>query len=80
MYKKLFSSFRIVIIEQLILNIKDSSKLSLLIQLIKQFDFMKEEKIKRLPLNMIFSTLPDYGQTGTLMQKNLENRHGTRKK
>ncbi len=34
--------------EQLILNIKDSSKLSFLIQLIKQFDFVEvEEKVKK---------------------------------
>ncbi len=32
--------------EQLILNIKDSSKLSFLIQLIKQFDFVEVEKVK----------------------------------
>ncbi|MCK4664212.1 MAG: hypothetical protein KAT68_15190 [Bacteroidales bacterium] len=33
--------------EQLILNIKDSSKLSFLIQLIKQLDFVEVEKIKK---------------------------------
>jgi hypothetical protein len=33
--------------EQLILNIKDSSKLSFLMQLIKQLDFVEVEKVKR---------------------------------
>jgi hypothetical protein len=33
--------------EQLILNIKDSSKLSFLMQLIKQLNFVKEEIVKR---------------------------------
>ncbi len=33
--------------EQLILNIKDSSKLSFLMQLIKQFDFVEVEKVKK---------------------------------
>ena len=33
--------------EQLILNIKDSSKLSFLIQLIKQFDFVEVAKVKK---------------------------------
>ncbi len=33
--------------EQLILNIKDSSKLSFLMQLIKQLDFVEVEKIKK---------------------------------
>lgn len=33
--------------EQLILNIKDSSKLSFLIQLIKQLDFVEVEKVKK---------------------------------
>ena len=32
--------------EQLILNIKDTSKLSFLMQLIKQFDFVEVEKKK----------------------------------
>jgi len=32
---------------QLILKIKDSSKLSFLLQLIKQFDFVEVEKIKK---------------------------------
>lgn len=33
--------------EQLILNIKDSSKLSFLMQLIKQLDFVEVEKVKK---------------------------------
>ena len=33
--------------EQLILNIKDSSKLSFFIQLIKQLDFVEVEKVKK---------------------------------
>jgi hypothetical protein len=33
--------------EQLILTIKDSSKLSFLMQLIKQLDFVEVEKIKK---------------------------------
>lgn len=33
--------------EQLILNIKDSSKLSFLLQLIKQLDFVEVEKVKK---------------------------------
>jgi len=33
--------------EQLILNIKDSSKLSFLMQLIKQLDFVEVVKVKR---------------------------------
>jgi len=33
--------------EQLILNIKDSSKLSFLIQLMKQFDFVEIAKVKK---------------------------------
>ncbi|TVQ09397.1 MAG: hypothetical protein EA361_15485 [Bacteroidetes bacterium] len=33
--------------EQLILNIKDSSKMSFLIQLIKQLDFVEVEQIKK---------------------------------
>ena len=33
--------------EQLILKIKDSSKLSFLMQLIKQFDFVEIEKVKK---------------------------------
>ena len=32
--------------EQLILKIKDSSKLSFLLQLIKQFDFVEVEQVK----------------------------------
>jgi len=35
------------IMEQLILNIKDSSKLSFLMQLIKQLDFVEVERIKK---------------------------------
>ena len=33
--------------EQLILNIKDSSKLSFLMQLIKQLDFVEVEEVKK---------------------------------
>jgi DNA polymerase IIIc chi subunit len=33
--------------EQLILNIKDSSKLSFLMQLIRQLDFVEVEKVKK---------------------------------
>ncbi|MFO7869326.1 MAG: hypothetical protein R6U95_08535 [Bacteroidales bacterium] len=33
--------------EQLILNIKDSRKLSFLMQLIKQLDFVEVEKVKK---------------------------------
>jgi len=33
--------------EQIILNIKDSSKLSFLLQLIKQLDFVEVEEVKR---------------------------------
>ena len=33
--------------EKLILNIKDSSKLSFFMQLIKQFDFVEVEEIKK---------------------------------
>ena len=33
--------------EQLILNIKDSSKLSFFIQLMKQFDFVEVAKVKK---------------------------------
>jgi len=33
--------------EQLILNIKDSSKLAFLMQLIKQFDFVEIERVKK---------------------------------
>ncbi len=33
--------------EQLILNIKDHSKLSFLIQLVRQLDFVEVEKIKK---------------------------------
>ncbi len=33
--------------EQLILNIKDSSKLSFFMQLIEQFDFVEVEKVKK---------------------------------
>jgi DNA polymerase IIIc chi subunit len=33
--------------EQIVLNIKDSSKLSFLIQLIKQFDFVEVAKVKQ---------------------------------
>ena len=33
--------------EQLILNIKDKSKLSFLMQLIKQLDFVEVEKVKK---------------------------------
>lgn len=35
------------IMEQLILNIKDSSKLSFLMQLIKQLDFVEVERVKK---------------------------------
>lgn len=37
--------------EQLILNIKDSSKLSILIQLIKQLDFVEVEKVEKKNAN-----------------------------
>ena len=33
--------------EQIIINIKDDSKLSFFLQLIKQFDFVEVEKIKK---------------------------------
>ena len=35
------------IMEQLILNIKDDSKISFLLQLIKQLDFVEIEKVKK---------------------------------
>lgn len=42
------SKFSLVIMEQqLILKIKDSSKLSFLLQLIKQLDFVEVEKLKK---------------------------------
>jgi len=64
--------------EQLILNIKDRSKLSFLKQFLKQFDFVEIEKIvkKKNLLIMIFSIPPGYGRTGKLMPMNLENKHG----
>ena len=42
----LFENKPIKKVEQLILNIKDKSKLSFLLQLIKQFDFVEVVKIK----------------------------------
>lgn len=35
------------VMEQLILNIKDRSKLSFLLQLFKQFDFVEVEKVEK---------------------------------
>ena len=36
-----------MIMEKLILNIKDSSKLSFIVELLKQFDFIEIIKVKR---------------------------------
>jgi len=37
--------------ERLVLNIKDNSKLSLILQLVNQFDFVEVEKIKKRKKN-----------------------------